>query len=140
MDKRDRSGFTLIELLTVVAVITIIAAFLFPVFAQAREKARQSSCISNLKQIAAAMLMYSEENDLLFPPVLVNSGSGSPLYPMTWVCRLQPYVRSSSVFIDPSSGHTSTNWHASGDLLRNYSYAPPERTPRRQAQWVIAAP
>ena len=69
-------GFTLIELLVVIAIIAILAAILFPVFAQAREKARQSYCINNLKQMAIGMLMYSDDNDHLFPPVVGRQPSG----------------------------------------------------------------
>ncbi len=65
---KSRRGFTLIELLVVIAIIAILAAILFPVFAKAREKARQSSCASNLKQIALGMLMYVGDNDEMFPP------------------------------------------------------------------------
>src|SRR4051794_1958509 len=60
---RDRRGFTLIELLVVIAIIAILAAILFPVFAHAREKARQTSCLSNLKQLSSAMLMYAGDYD-----------------------------------------------------------------------------
>jgi prepilin-type N-terminal cleavage/methylation domain-containing protein/prepilin-type processing-associated H-X9-DG protein len=66
---RSRAGFTLIELLVVIAIIAILAAILFPVFAQAREKARQSSCTSNLKQIGLAFMQYSQDYDERFPPV-----------------------------------------------------------------------
>src|SRR4028119_969674 len=59
----SRAGFTLIELLVVIAIIAILAAILFPAFAQAREKARQASCVSNLKQIANAYLMYAQDYD-----------------------------------------------------------------------------
>lgn len=64
---RRRSAFTLIELLVVVAIIAILAAILFPVFAQAREKARQTTCLSNLKQIATATLLYAQDYDSALP-------------------------------------------------------------------------
>src|SRR5580700_8283292 len=63
----QKSGFTLIELLVVIAIIAILAAILFPVFAQAREKARQAGCISNLKQLGIAVIMYSQDYDEQFP-------------------------------------------------------------------------
>src|SRR5947209_9779048 len=64
-----RTAFTLIELLVVIAIIAILAAILFPVFAQAREKARQASCQSNLKQVGLALLMYAQDYDETFPTV-----------------------------------------------------------------------
>jgi prepilin-type N-terminal cleavage/methylation domain-containing protein/prepilin-type processing-associated H-X9-DG protein len=73
-----RNGFTLIELLVVIAIIAILAAILFPVFAQAREKARQTSCLSNLKQQGTATYMYVQDYDEMFPLALYigNTGSG----------------------------------------------------------------
>lgn len=61
------SGFTLIELLVVIAIIAILAAILFPVFAQARDKARGASCLSNIKQLTLGMMMYSQDYDETFP-------------------------------------------------------------------------
>jgi len=68
--RRERAAFTLIELLVVIAIIAILAAILFPVFAQAREKARSASCLSNMKQLGLAFMMYSEDYDERYP----NSG------------------------------------------------------------------
>jgi prepilin-type N-terminal cleavage/methylation domain-containing protein/prepilin-type processing-associated H-X9-DG protein len=68
MHRTKQSGFTLIELLVVIAIIAILAAILFPVFAQARESARQTSCLSNMKQIGLAMTMYAQDYDERFPP------------------------------------------------------------------------
>lgn len=70
---RRTAGFTLIELLVVIAIIAILAAILFPVFARAREKARQASCQSNLKQIAMAVIQYCDDHDGMGP---ISHGSG----------------------------------------------------------------
>jgi prepilin-type N-terminal cleavage/methylation domain-containing protein len=77
---RAKPGFTLIELLVVIAIIAILAAILFPVFAQAREKARAISCISNVKQIGLAALMYTEDYD----EVLVPAGNRYPHPVSNW--------------------------------------------------------
>ncbi|GAB4461972.1 MAG: hypothetical protein OHK0029_28090 [Armatimonadaceae bacterium] len=68
LTRSTRSAFTLIELLVVIAIIAILAAILFPVFAQAREKARQTVCLSNMKQIGLAFMMYAQDHDEMFPP------------------------------------------------------------------------
>src|SRR3989475_5553945 len=70
---RRTKGFTLIELLVVIAIIALLAAILFPVFAQAREKARAASCLSNLKQMGYAWMMYAHDYDERFP--MSNGGS-----------------------------------------------------------------
>src|SRR5258707_10170131 len=72
-----RQGFTLIELLVVIAIIAILAAILFPVFAQAREKARQAGCLSNLKQIGTAAMMYVQDYDETYPHQLALSIPGT---------------------------------------------------------------
>ncbi|MFA4044255.1 MAG: hypothetical protein HZRFUVUK_001041, partial [Candidatus Fervidibacterota bacterium] len=76
MKRRMHRGFTLIELLVVIAIIAILAAILFPVFARAREKARQASCQSNLKQIGLAIFQYAQDYDERLP--LAWYGPGTP--------------------------------------------------------------
>jgi prepilin-type N-terminal cleavage/methylation domain-containing protein/prepilin-type processing-associated H-X9-DG protein len=122
-----RRGFTLIELLVVIAIIAILAAFLFPVFAQAREKARQTACLSNLRQIGSAMLMYTEDHDGFYPPVLGREPQHRFLYESTWLARLQPYVKNLGVFVCPSSSQRSTEWQQNEEILRSYGFAPSAR-------------
>jgi prepilin-type N-terminal cleavage/methylation domain-containing protein len=91
-----RKGFTLIELLVVIAIIAILAAILFPVFAQAREKARAISCLSNSKQIATGHLMYSQDYDETIMPWFVRTGlprddARNDLN--SWVFMIQPYIK-----------------------------------------------
>jgi prepilin-type N-terminal cleavage/methylation domain-containing protein/prepilin-type processing-associated H-X9-DG protein len=99
---RRTAGFTLIELLVVIAIIAILAAILFPVFARAREKARQTSCLSNLKQIGLAGLMYAQDYDENPPPQLVIRNAGSNQTYFLWIDQLQPYVKNKQVFLCPS--------------------------------------
>jgi len=127
--KTTKKGFTLIKLLVVIAIIAILAAILFPVFAQAREKARQSTCASNLKQIGLATLQYIQDNDETYYPHRFNcdasgnftlassagtcaaySGnsmaaklSGGAEQRYYWMFLLQPYTKSYGVFICPSN-------------------------------------
>src|SRR2546422_3678183 len=128
LSRPGRRGFTLIELLVVIAIIAILAAILFPVFAQAREKARTTSCLSNLKQIGHAMLMYGQDYDGLFVPVIGRPNRQEKnVYLMSWMYLLEPYTKNRGVFICPSSGHTSTDYTLNPDLpdlVRNYGYPP----------------
>ncbi len=82
---RRPAGFTLIELLVVIAIIAILAAILFPVFAKAREKARQTACISNVKQLGLAWMMYVQDNDETFPPSNTTVASASNNNNPNWV-------------------------------------------------------
>ncbi|MFQ3611467.1 MAG: DUF1559 domain-containing protein, partial [Fimbriimonadales bacterium] len=104
-----RRGFTLIELLVVIAIIAILAAILFPVFAQAREKARQTGCLSNVKQIGLGVQMYTQDYDEILPrnayadPPRVPEGAhftncSSP----RWMDVIQPYIKNVDVFNCPS--------------------------------------
>src|SRR5690554_2271649 len=97
---RHRRGFTLIELLVVIAIIAILAAIRFPVFARAREKARQASCSSNVKQLQLAVLMYAQDYD----EKLVNEayalvGDGNADGDASWRGVLVPYVKNVQLFI-----------------------------------------
>lgn len=107
--RRLRRGFTLIELLVVIAIIAILAAILFPVFAKAREKARQTACLAHLKQIGTAVLMYAQDYDELYPINYQDAASGpgtAAQIPLTWPNRLMPYIKNSQVYRCPSDGRT----------------------------------
>lgn len=97
MNKRA-FGFTLIELLVVIAIIAILAAILFPVFAQAREKARQISCVNNLKQLGIGMLMYSEDYDESWMPSRCPDGNTGNWF--EWSVLVQPYIKNGSTVVD----------------------------------------
>src|ERR1700757_3966218 len=90
-----RAGFTLIELLVVIAIIAILAAILFPVFAKVREKARQTSCLSNEKQIGLALMQYTQDYDESTPAWVRSSTSGN----VYWEQQVAPYVKSVSVYV-----------------------------------------
>lgn len=99
--KRE-SAFTLIELLVVIAIISILAAILFPVFATAREKARQTTCASNEKQLGLAALQYTQDYDEMFPQVCVGTVSGSPAsWGEGWAGCIYPYVKSVGAYACP---------------------------------------
>ena len=113
---KHRRGFTLIELLVVIAIIAILAAILFPVFARAREKARQASCLSNIKQIGLASLMYAQDYDERM------AGGCGPRWGGFWQCgymQIFPYVKNMQLFECPSfsssigSGYGDINWAVS---------------------------
>ena len=94
---KSKIGFTLIELLVVIAIIAILAAILFPVFAQAREKARQTACLSNLKQIGSGVIMYAQDYDEHFPMTLYYNSVSTPTYAVgatiSWREQVQPYIK-----------------------------------------------
>ena len=97
-----RRGFTLIELLVVIAIIAILAAILFPVFARAREKARQTSCLSNLKQIGLAEKMYESDYDELTATYIQGAPNGVSAMP-SWIDLLEPYTKNTQLYSCPSS-------------------------------------
>jgi prepilin-type N-terminal cleavage/methylation domain-containing protein len=114
MQSKQRHAFTLIELLVVIAIIAILAAILFPVFARAREQARRTSCLSNMKQIGLALFMYAQDYDETLPERYgcnnipgVCGGDYETIagigYVRTWKSMLVPYIKSRDVFKCPSN-------------------------------------
>jgi len=134
MKTRKQSGFTLIELLVVIAIIAILAAILFPVFAQARERARATTCLQNIRQIGLGILMYIGDNDEMCPPGAENAAHGIGLvcpgwntmtnYEYTHACTdwtplvKSPYI-STLVLSCPDQTYDS-NWKAYSKLFNSW--------------------
>jgi len=127
--RKHTIGFTLIELLVVIAIIAILAAILFPVFAKAREKARQTSCLSNSRQLATAVLSYVQDYDETFPVGCPDwwwtGGNGQP---RCWSDAIDPYMKNIQILrcpsdsnqIDPTiswAGPTSLSYAANGAII-----------------------
>ena len=100
--RRSRRGFTLIELLVVIAIIAILAAILFPVFAKAREKARQTSCLSNLRQLGTGLLSYAQDYDERLPAAATWCNWGNVQFNRQYMQQTQPYIKSYQLFACPS--------------------------------------
>jgi prepilin-type N-terminal cleavage/methylation domain-containing protein/prepilin-type processing-associated H-X9-DG protein len=151
---RGRSGFTLIELLVVIAIIAILAAILFPVFARAREKARQASCLSNLKQLGLGVLMYAQDYDESWPMAYslaegVPAGTSWPL--KTWFMDIQPYVKNWQLLKCPSTaslrtggyvsaGNTSRRPEVYADYTANNTLLVPSRGAVTNAMALVTVP
>ena len=111
--KMSKKGFTLIELLVVIAIIAILAAILFPVFAKAREKARQTSCLNNVKQLATGMTMYIQDYDELMVPV---AKVPTTTIQDVWVGLIEPYLGNGSSTVArgimkcPSYTYSNVGW------------------------------
>ena len=101
MKSKIKHGFTLIELLVVIAIIAILAAILFPVFASARDKARATTCSSNLRQLGIASQQYLQDFDNVYP----GASSGNPV----WDTVLLPYTKSTAILFCPSDPMVRTN-------------------------------
>ena len=102
-------GFTLIELLVVIAIIAILAAILFPVFAKAREKARQTSCLSNEKQLGLGFAQYTSDNDSYYPCGTQGAYQGA----RGWAGQIFPYVKSVGVYVCPDDPQLEAGQHIS---------------------------
>lgn len=146
--RRSSKGFTLIELLVVIAIIAVLAAILFPVFARAREQARASSCLSNIKQLGTALQMYMSDNDQIMPCAYYEltdtyaadlGGVGNPgMWCGRWAmsndnqvnysvigsyrAQMNSYVRNNGVFKCPSDNSTDPQWppKPNGKLFTSY--------------------
>lgn len=146
-NNRTRQAFTLIELLVVIAIIAILAAILFPVFAQAREKARQTTCLSNQKQLGLGVMMYLQDYDEQFPMAFGkygtawggNYGSSFPTgwdnpvdaafdaySSVAWANSIQPYIKNTQMFACPTANKVSIGWSSTPSRLKpayvSYSY------------------
>ncbi len=124
-----RNAFTLIELLVVIAIIAILAAILFPVFAKAREKARQSSCQSNLKQLGLAAMQYAQDYDERYAeyskPWIGNDPNTNYLCNrMSYLHQLQSYAKSWQLAVCPSLARRATNTDCCGRQSVTWSYGP----------------
>jgi len=105
--RKSSRGFTLIELLVVIAIIAILAAILFPVFAQAKLAAKKTSSLSNIKQVTTGSIIYEGDSDDMFPLSLSGSYGnlgGSPDHSNTWVYITQPYMKSLTLLVDTGLG------------------------------------
>jgi len=130
MIRSTRRAFTLIELLVVIAIIAILAAILFPVFAQAREKARATSCLSNMKQLGTAFAMYLQDYDEVVLPRYQACPSTGPVdkTQKLWTDTLQPYIKNKQIFICPSTNGTAfycdqwTQWDATIEPTNTRGY------------------
>lgn len=103
---KRNAGFTLIELLVVIAIIAILAAILFPVFAKAREKARQTACTSNMKSLGTAIMMYSQDYDEMYPFAYLDRTYAGEAF-SHWFVNLQPYIKNEEVYLCPSAPSTN---------------------------------
>lgn len=159
---RYRKAFTLIELLVVIAIIAILAAILFPVFTQAREKARQSSCLSNMKQLGTAFTMYTSDYDHIYPSCDNDKAkiAGAPPEPETpdadgpperdWHIVLQPYIRNYGILrcpsditrvpADPANPQFDKREYVSSYTVNGWSeYDLADSAITRPSQWILLA-
>jgi prepilin-type N-terminal cleavage/methylation domain-containing protein/prepilin-type processing-associated H-X9-DG protein len=152
-NRTETRGFTLIELLVVIAIIAILAAILFPVFAKAREKARQITCASNLKQMGLGLLQYAQDNDETYPldwfspqstPPNTNgicagmtdaAGVQDGLGCYKWMDAIYPYVKSAGVYNCPDEQFGFLYFTGAGSWPTNSGYGYLQPTPGYSSGW-----
>jgi prepilin-type N-terminal cleavage/methylation domain-containing protein/prepilin-type processing-associated H-X9-DG protein len=145
MLRRRARGFTLIELLVVIAIIAILAAILFPVFARARAKARQSACLSNMKQISLALIMYASDHDQLLPYWCVwQNGTDHDNLDVTWDVSINPYMKNSQLLICPDNtfnggGNTHQSGKKRGYAMPRYVAAQMQDAPPNPVDTLLLA-
>ena len=136
-----KRGFTLIELLVVIAIIAILAAILFPVFARAREKARQTSCLNNVKQLTLGILMYAQDYDEALPHYsnFRNYTSGSwGVRNSTWYYNIYPYVKNTQAYVCPSYANYSVGYAWNIDYI-GYASSSSVRVPPTKLADIVDA-
>ncbi len=142
---KERKGFTLIELLVVIAIRAILAAILFPVFARAREKARQANCLSNVKQLTLGIIEYMSDYDQRFPLDCLNVGGCATTgpedenYPLFWRRAIYPYVKNYQMYVCPSR----PNYYAWGSAPKSEDAAKAgnlKRTAGYVGNWWLMGP
>ena len=141
------SGFTLIELLVIIAIISLLAAILFPVFSRVRENARRTSCASNLKQIGLGLMQYIQDNDDVLPAITYGDTAKGSVHYRRWMDVIEPYVQSSQIFSCPSdrinppyvysTNITSTTAANHGSYGLNNTYNNNKAQPA--SQWNVSA-
>jgi prepilin-type N-terminal cleavage/methylation domain-containing protein/prepilin-type processing-associated H-X9-DG protein len=142
-----KAAFTLIELLVVIAVIAILAAILFPVFAQARERARMTACVSNMRQIGTALMMYAQDYDETFPYAFFRGNKGTALDPSyVWKNAIRSYLKNLDVLTCPSNpysrstpGIPKTNPPKPGSNGLGWQNEPEQRMPISYAMSTCSA-
>lgn len=113
-----RRAFTLIELLVAIGIIAVIAAIVLPVFARSRERARQSVCLSNERQLGAALLLYAQDSDGGMAPCIESRPPGGASWPQI----IFPYVRAGACFACPDANPARDTWHGTGPPRVSYAY------------------
>jgi len=136
-----RRGFTLIELLVVIAIIAILAAILFPVFARARESARKTQCLSNMRQLGNAVTMYANDYDEIFPELASGGCWGrAAIANSLWSRQIYPYVKNKGVFNCPSAeiSRAGMRFDASVPVPEDPEINPPPCNNAATDRWAMA--